>query len=75
MGRRLDDLASRNFERVKAQTEKGAAREVLKACLDYNLELKLSWEKGRRAVQRLLGASQKELRRAGQELRNLLMFK
>lgn len=75
MTREFDHLSTQNFERIRAQIGHQKSDEILKACLDYNLDLKLNLEKSQKSIQSILSNCHKKIGKSGQEIRNHLMFK
>lgn len=49
--------------------------DALKTCLDYNIELKMNFEKSQKKIESLINTYTRKLEKEGQDIKNYLMFK
>lgn len=75
MSQRFDNLSNENFDRIKSQIGKWKTDEILKACLDYNLNLKLNLELSQKKIDSMLNKNKRAIEKSGQSIKNYLMFK
>ena len=75
MSQRFDNLSNENFDRIKSQIGNWKTDEILKACLDYNLNLKLNLELSQKKIDSMLNKNKRAIEKSGQSIKNYLMFK